>query len=523
MLIQSLLAGVNRKPLNANVPDAGLAGEEVSGKSDGSSCLPATLPVKQSLSTTNTGDSLVIFSDTSWRESTHVDTAGANAANWLGVNAQLPPTSSYTMHVVPGNKVPAVDSAMVIYSGGGVHFFRKSFHLNVDTGVRARIRAYMDDGMEIYLNGYLLAREQDRDIKNAQAPYHDLLFKVNGSYENAYMGGDGFDQLRAHRLENLVHAGENELVIALQNQNIGDQGGFSLAIEILTGQPFVPELVSYVVSDNNWRMSNVITPTPNWVSSWPGVTTLPADQSFNLPVQLMPQNNAKGVFEVDSSWAIYSGGNIRYFRSSFIIVDSANINARFRTTFDEMIEVYLNNELLLRANTISVDHRKLPAHDVLFRDNYSPVNAFLGGDAYDYVAAVRMEDILRKGENTLTVVVRNRPKGEGGFSLRMDLDQGGGPVIVGLNEFPIVSRLQMDVYPNPTRGLVHIVPRGIAVQQGVKLEVFDLHGRLLKAQVYAGVVDGELLQLDLSDLASGVYSLRLQSGDHFVANRIVNY
>lgn len=470
------------------------------------------------------GDSLVIVSDSDWWESTVVSTSNANTSNWPGMGGNLPPAASYTLPVVLGNRVNSVPGAKAINSGSGVHFFRKTFNLMVDSNVMVRIRSFMDDGMEVYINGKLVAREKDRSKHNRRGANHDLMYEADGTYQNGFMGGDPFDFVNAYRIDSLVHTGANEVVVALQNKNGGDVGGFSFRMDLQTNVPVVPELVESLVSDINWRKSTVATSTPRYLPAWAGVASLPAESTFTLPVHLEPLNDGMNIFEVDGSYPIVGDDDITYYRTSFTLSDSAGLNARFRTTFNEMLEIYVNGQMLLRTNDLDKNNRKLPGHDVLYSHNMAPLNGYSGGDTYDHVQNLVTNDIFRKGENSVIVVLRNGHGGRSGFSFRLDLDKNGNPVIVKKVDTTsaramVKADLELILYPNPTTGMATVeVPP--TKSEGIMV-LRDMNGKLLWKETVPANGQVQLVPVDLSSFASGMYLLQWQLGSEYGSVKVV--
>lgn len=465
------------------------------------------------------GDSVLIVSDTSWRRSTIVETANANYSTWPGVNGNLPALATYSLPVVLGDRVDSVEAARAINSESGIRFYRKTFGLSIDTGVTARIRSFMNDGMEVYLNGSLLAREENRSTDNWKGTAHDLKFFTNGTNENASMGGMAFDYVNNYRLDSLVHIGENELVVVLQNKSTNDNGGFSFRMDLKTNEPVIPELTASLVSDINWRKSTVVTPTFKRVPDWSGVSALPADNTFSLPVSI-----GSNVHAIEGSQPIEASGNITYYRSTFRLMDSRDINAHIRTAFDEMTEVYINGQLLVRANDLDADNRKLPGHSVLYKADSSVVNAYNGGDSFEHVVSATLDTILRTGKNTVTVVVRNRPSGSGGFSFRMDMDQDGSPVIVKKqSQFKeaIKGEFAISLYPNPATEQVSLeIP---ARKEAAVLALRDLNGKLLwKGEVPASE-QVTLMEVSVAQYANGIYFLQYQAGDEYGSVKLLKH
>lgn len=76
------------------------------------------------------------------------------------------------------------------------------------------------------------------------------------------------------------------------------------------------------------------------------------------------------------------------------------------------------------------------------------------------------------------------------------------------------------VYPNPTTGMVN-VSFNATEEQSVKLEVVSLTGKTVFAEE-AGVVRGTFSeQLDLSNLAKGVYTLRITGGNGVKVSKVI--
>ena len=76
---------------------------------------------------------------------------------------------------------------------------------------------------------------------------------------------------------------------------------------------------------------------------------------------------------------------------------------------------------------------------------------------------------------------------------------------VGLDENGIEDFV---VYPNPTNGLLNI--QLFKTHSEMILELFDLKGVLIQRQEQNGL---SLLQIDLSDLNSGTYIIRLSNNE----------
>lgn len=82
---------------------------------------------------------------------------------------------------------------------------------------------------------------------------------------------------------------------------------------------------------------------------------------------------------------------------------------------------------------------------------------------------------------------------------------------VGIDPTPSI---EMRLYPNPTRGMLHIKGNGDIES----ISVHDMRGSEL--QRYDGNM-GDSVELNLSELTNGVYLLRIQSGGAIIQERIV--
>ncbi|AEV33752.1 hypothetical protein Oweho_2792 [Owenweeksia hongkongensis DSM 17368] len=478
------------------------------------------------------GDSLVIVTEPGWMKSTVTNTAEAGSYPWTGVSS-LPTVGTYILPAeigqpYPWHSIDSVEGAHVFKSGNGVTFFRTTFTLTVNTGVMAQIRSFMDDGMEIYVNGQMLAREDDRDADNFRGAQHHLMLMADGNQSNGDNGDQAFDVVNNYRMDSMVHVGQNELVIALRNApQTSDKGGFSFRMDLKTGVPSVQLLSQYIVSDAEWMKSTVTTPGgSSW--NWPGVNNLPAANTFTEEVELGQPYHWYSTEEVPGSFAIKATENVTYYRRRFNITDSANISARLRSTFDENLMVFINDSLIAGHYQHGLQNRAMPAHDVDYPNGGIPINGNAGGDMFMQVENVDWNQILRKGDNYITVALQNRANEPGGFSLRLDLDQSGAPVIRKVDEANEhrnrvdKEALAFNLYPNPTTGKVY-VELVKSPSDDNQVLVFDLNGKLLYQRTLINPETG-LMDIDLKDYADGMYIIRIRSGgEMYLGKRVMKF
>lgn len=81
------------------------------------------------------------------------------------------------------------------------------------------------------------------------------------------------------------------------------------------------------------------------------------------------------------------------------------------------------------------------------------------------------------------------------------------------------SNISMEVYPNPSRGIFNI--RINRTLENPRFQVTDFRGSLVKSIQLEKIQNGETLNIDLSDLQSGVYFLKLQDEGFVGMEKIV--
>lgn len=217
-------------------------------------------------------DSLSVVTDSTWRMSTYFTTNTSNFNPWPGVAGNLPASSSFSLPVdigqpYPWNPMDTVDGTQIFRADSGLTFFRKTFNLFYNEGVEARFTSSMDDGIEIYVNGHLLAREDDRDVSNFRSPFHDLKFESNATVSNPFFGGEAYDLANPVLLDSLVNAGENELIIVLRNNYVGDKGGLSLRLDLETNPSLIKKGKAIASAPGNEKAS-ILMYYPNPVKDW---------------------------------------------------------------------------------------------------------------------------------------------------------------------------------------------------------------------------------------------------------------
>jgi hypothetical protein len=89
----------------------------------------------------------------------------------------------------------------------------------------------VDDDMEIYLNGKLIARESDWGIPAMGVGSLHSFGLGEETVENGSDSSRAFGLLDSLAL-NYLQSGENEIMLAVRNTSNGNTGGFSFRMEI---------------------------------------------------------------------------------------------------------------------------------------------------------------------------------------------------------------------------------------------------------------------------------------------------
>ncbi len=213
-------------------------------------------------------------SDSTWKLSTVVTTATANSYPWPGVGS-VPPAATFTLPVVVGQPYPwthlyTVPGSEVISALSGVTYYRKTFELNDHIGVNTRIRMFMDDDVEVFINGNLLAREDGMGKENWRTANHDILFKSDNTVDNGHMGGDAFDFVGTVDMDTVLKPGMNDIVLAIRNRTSKpDKGGFSFRMDMdKAGNPVIKKSSGFVRNSASDELVAKVYPNPtsDWVN-----------------------------------------------------------------------------------------------------------------------------------------------------------------------------------------------------------------------------------------------------------------
>jgi hypothetical protein len=221
-------------------------------------------------------NTLQIVSDSTWMESTVVDSSTALTFPWAGAPF-VPASTTFTQAVEIGQPygfitINPIPGSEVVRSHKHIRFYRKTFSLNSLSDLSTRIRMSVDDDMEIYINGHLLAGEYSFSQSSFQGVPHDLLIDSTGAV-NGFNGGDAFGFVSGISLDSLFTLGSNEIIVAVRNRVGNDKGGFTLVMDVnadFSGNP-----VTLTVSDASGNSSQALSNVTILDTFAPVITQLP--------------------------------------------------------------------------------------------------------------------------------------------------------------------------------------------------------------------------------------------------------
>jgi hypothetical protein len=463
-------------------------------------------------------DSLNIVSDSSWMMSTVVTPSNLSGV-WAGVGGVLPPDGSFTMPATIGQPYPfpsidPVAGAQVIATRSSITYFQKKFMLSGNDDMAAKVTMTVDDHTEIYINGQLLVGRYTGTSGNFKNPPFQAEFLANGTVANPSGGNDPFSVTTFSSLGDLFVSGMNTITVVVRNYaKSTDRGGFSLNMDIsYSYQTGVCDVLDSCVSDSSWSLSTVVTTATSNSYPWPGVGSVPAAGTFTLPVDVGQPYPWTHLYTVPGSEVIKALSGVTYYRKTFELTDNIGVNTRFRMFMDDNVEIFINGKLLAREEGMGPANWRTVNHDILFKGDGTVNNGHMGGDAFDYVAAVDLDTVLKMGVNDIVLAIRNRTsrRDVGGFSFRMDMDKGGQGVIKKSAGAVLVreqNQLLTNVYPNPTTSWVNVVIPNYTSKTTGAIAVLDINGKVLES----APIDNAEVQINLEDYASGIYFIKVNS------------
>ncbi len=272
------------------------------------------------------------------------------------------------------------------------------------------------------------------------------------------------------------------------------------------------------VSDGSWMLSTVVTTATANKYPWPGVSSVPDDSTFTLPVVVGQPYPWTHLYTVPGSEVISSLSGVTYYRKTFELIDPIGIEARFRMFVDDNMQIFINGTAIALEEDMGKPNWRTVNHDLLFNGDGTYSNPNAGGDPFDAVPTGNLDTVFRVGTNSVVLAIRNRTSkpDKGGFSWRMDLDKGAALVPKETGASKPLAQGILTVYPNPTAGQLEVQIIDEAFEGVSTMTLFDLAGKVLTEKSIL-----KNTSLDLSDYAQGVYFIKVENGNRSYTQKVV--
>ena len=166
--------------------------------------------------------------------------------------------------------------------------------------------------------------------------------------------------------------------------------------------------VTGVSNTTDWTQSATVTTDTG--GTWAGVSDLPSAATFTL----IPGTPCGACAAISGATSLFSGTDIRYFRSEFTLDSFSSVAADIQLTVDNAIQIFINgNELALKSDITGVNFGA-PAHRIGIDAAGTVTNGFLGGDSFDTFAATFGASNWNAGTNEIVLAVRNLTSADSG-------------------------------------------------------------------------------------------------------------
>jgi|GEM_PF-449155 len=516
---------------------------------------PISLSLSQELfSCSDLGDEalLRVVSDSTWRKSTYTSLVNAMTWPWQGAG-EFPAENTYTDTVAIGqpynwHTIDAIAGTQVIKAGSRVQYFKKSFQLSGKV-LKGSFSVTVDDDIEIYINGKLLARENVWvAASTGSAAVHSFEILAKGSFTNGLAGTTPFGLVNGLPLAHYFSQGENEILLVVRNGGPGNVGGFSFKMDLETS------LSTSIVSDATWEKSSLSSSIGALSFPWLGAQELPQDASFNQLAEIGQPQAWKTIDSVFGAEVVKCGSNVEFYRKSFQVAGNYWSDLRLWMRVDDDMEIYLNGKLIARENVWGV-----PAMGTGSLHSFSVgENAFENGSdstrGFVFLDSSALRN-LQPGENEIMIAVRNTSNGNtGGFSLRMEIAGEASRAIdlvatdihgnssfhrvflrvldsAGICQSSILAkklsvrkpsnktRVELRMFPNPVKAELWIAlpPQTSGL---VEVEIINTAGQIVKSLKREALGEEELL-LNLESLNPALYTVRVRGRFGAYSERIL--
>ncbi len=496
---------------------------------------------------------LTVSSDGSWLKSCYTSLVNAMTWPWLGAG-DFPHDSTYYQPVEIGqpyrwHSLDAVAGSQVIKADSRVQYFKKEFQLSGDV-LKANFAVTVDDDLEIYINGKLLARENVWGAPSTgAAAVHSFEIDASGNYTNGPQGTTPFGLINGLPLGHYFTQGNNEILVVVRNGGPGNVGGFSFKMDLETS------LNTYIVSDGSWEKSSLVSTLSALSFPWTGAQVLPTESSFTSFAQVGQPKPWKTIDSVAGAEVIKCASGVEFYRKKFILKGNYWSDLRLWMRVDDDMEIYLNGHLIARENVWGIaatgpgSLHSFHLGDAGFENGSDSTRGFglLDSAALAY---------LQSGENEIMLAVRNTLNGNsGGFSLRMEVKGEAAQALnliatdihgnssyyqvflrvmdsIGACQTSAISAktlsaaepidnttIELRTYPNPVRDQFWIsLPE--STQGAVEVQIINMAGQLVQSLKQEAYGEQELT-LNLELLEPAMYLVRVQGSFGVYTDRIL--
>ena len=197
----------------------------------------ASVFLLSSMSTMAQAQTTTVVSNTiDWRQSTTIDSSNSNSVPWPGLPfTSVPNVSTFTVVPTSGSATNPITGATTLLSGSDVRFYRTVFNLPVFSTITSDVRIFVDNDVDIFINGNELAQIGTLSASNFSGA-QPLRVGVDtaGVVTNAFSGGQGFTRVAASFPGSRFNSGgSNEIILMIRNLS-GDSGGFTFRADFVT-------------------------------------------------------------------------------------------------------------------------------------------------------------------------------------------------------------------------------------------------------------------------------------------------
>jgi|GEM_PF-1429873 len=203
-------------------------------------------------------------------------------------------------------------------------------------------------------------------------------------------------------------------------------------------------------------------------------TTVPFGDSLFLSFNYT--NNGPDVLPAGDTLFFYIGGQVIY---SYLLVD-LGVNA---TMMMNNVVYFYNTTTEQSEGDICVIH--IPQSSVIYSDSTVPTTTYIDSDTTNDVSCI---SVVMEGSTDTTTSIHNISN----------------------------KNLQLNLYPNPTNGVINFDYTATLANQNLKAIISDVTGRIILSKdlkVQAPIIQQQYA-LDVSDIHPGIYFIEIQDGSN---------